>query len=187
METKKLRNQWEAEIHELVRQRTEIDNKILGFETMIKGLDRIERGAQEKYKLAPFPLPDNLAGLLKAGLTDAIRLILRDAIHPLTPRQMRERLEMYGYTKLPVKNPMAAVHGVIRRMLEAGDVKEIPDATGKKQAYKLVSPMEKAISEMATQPKGSEYTFDPIMPPSQQNPKDDVEDALNQLQGKKRK
>lgn len=147
IDTKKLREQWEAEIRTLLKQRTEIDHKIVGFETMIKGLDYVERGALRKT-IDPVPLPPKMAHLLDAGLTEAVRMILEDSLRPLSPSQIRERLEMYGYEKLPAKNPMAAIHGVLRRMHLAGDVGCEQKITGKKKQYYIVAGLQKAIRAM---------------------------------------
>ena len=144
-EIKTLRDKWEAEIKALIRQRTAIDQKILGLQTMVKGLDYMDKGAPSKWKLDPVPLPSGLENLHSLGPTDAVRMILRDASRPLRPRQVRDRLEAFGYDKLPKDNPMATVHGILKRLVVTGDVKDVVE--DKKTAYRLVTPLERMFDE----------------------------------------
>jgi hypothetical protein len=147
-EIKALRDKCEAEIEALLRQRTEIDQKILGLQTMAKGLDYMDKGAPgtpDNWKLDPVPLPSGLENLHSLGPTDAVRMILRDAARPLRPRQVRDRLEAFGYDKLPKDNPMAAVHGILKRLVVTGDVKDVVE--DKKTAYRLVTPIEHMMHE----------------------------------------
>ena len=146
-ETARLRQQWEAEIKALLSQRNEIDKKIMGLQTMIKGLDYMQKGNLTEWKLEPVPLPPDLKNLHSLGLTDAIRLILSNAMTPLTPRQVRDRLEAFGYEKLPKDNPMAAVHGVLRRLATTGNASDDYEVKGK-TAYRFVTPFDRAIAEM---------------------------------------
>jgi len=121
-EIEELRSKWEAEISKLAAQRTEIDNKIIGLQTMIKGLRYMEKGIPDStVRLDPVPLPPHLSKLHSLGLTEAVRLILGDSVGGLRPVQVRDRLTAYGYAKLPKDNPMAAVHGVLRRLENIGD------------------------------------------------------------------
>jgi hypothetical protein len=121
-----LREKWQAEIDGLVKMKATIDGKIMGLQTMIKGLDYMEHGAPtSQTKLDPLPLPPELADLHSMGLTPAVRAILTEAARALTPVQIRDRLNAYGYDKLPPGNPMAAIHGVLRRLLDMGEVKKV--------------------------------------------------------------
>ena len=146
-ETARLREQWEAEIRALINQRLEIEQKIVGLQTMIKGLDYMDKGMPTEWKLDPVPLPPALEKLHSLGLTDAIRLVLSDAMAPLTPRQVRDRLEAFGYEKLPKANPMAAVHGVLRRLATTGDARDDYEVKGK-TAYRFVSPVERTLAQL---------------------------------------
>jgi hypothetical protein len=125
-EIAELREKWQAEINGLVKMKATIDNKIMGLQTMIKGLDYMEHGAPtSQAELDPLPLPPELSDLHSMGLTPAVRAILTEAARPLTPVQIRDRLNAYGYDKLPLGNPMAAIHGVLRRLLDMGEVKKV--------------------------------------------------------------
>jgi hypothetical protein len=144
METKELRAKWNAEIQALLKQRVEIDNRIMGFQTMIRGLDYIEKGQSPNWK-GPVPLPPGMENLHSAGLTDAVRLVLSHSDGPLLPRQIRDRLVMYSYDQLPKVNPMAAIHGVLRRLVDTGEI-EAKKVDSSKTAYRILSAVERAVS-----------------------------------------
>lgn len=148
-EIKALRDQWEAEVQAFLEQRRQIDSKILGLKTMIKGLDYMAavppETPQKDWKLEPLPLPAGLEKLHSSGPTEAIRLILSDSVESLTARQIRDRLLAYGYDKLPDENPMAAVHGVLRRLVVTGDVVDSEGAGGK-TSYRILSDLDKLLN-----------------------------------------
>ncbi len=141
-EIAELREKWQAEINGLVKMKATIDGKIMGLQTMIKGLDYMEHGAPtNQTKLDPLPLPPELADLHSMGLTPAVRAILTEAARPLRPMQIRDRLSAYAYDKLPPGNPMAAIHGVLRRLLDMGEAKKV--VIGSKPAYRTLTMSEK--------------------------------------------
>ena len=72
------------------------------------------------------------------GLTDAVRLIYRNAGIPLSPTQARERLKAIGFDLSIYSNDMAALHTVLRRLNEAGELKFM--ATPGKHLYSWVLP-----------------------------------------------
>ncbi len=128
-----LRDKWQAEIADLTKEKAKIENKIVGLQTMIKGLDYMEHGAPAvPAKLEPPPLPCEDFHLLR--VTDAIRAVIGEATHPVTPVQVRDRLLAYGYDKLPPGNPMAAIHGVLRRLLNSREI--VPMVLGGKKVYR---------------------------------------------------
>lgn len=72
------------------------------------------------------------------GLTDAVRLVLRAGV-PLTPIEVRDRLGTIGIDLHAYANDLAAVHTVLKRLNEAGDVRIVPRANGK-HAYLWEAP-----------------------------------------------
>jgi hypothetical protein len=72
------------------------------------------------------------------GLTDACRLIYRNSGVPLSPTEVRERLRAIGVDLSVYSNEMAAIHTVIKRLNENGEVRFLP-APGK-HLYKWVVP-----------------------------------------------
>jgi len=63
-----------------------------------------------------------LSGLVE-GITDACRVVLRAAEKPLTPAEIRDGIQSLGLP--PQANLLASVHTTIKRMKEAGEVKEV--------------------------------------------------------------
>lgn len=68
---------------------------------------------------------NNLCGYeptVPMGLTDACRMLLRSAGSPLTPIEVRERLRAFGFDLDKYANALAAIHTVLKRMTEAGEL-----------------------------------------------------------------
>ena len=55
------------------------------------------------------------------GLTDACRMILRNAGKPMTATDVRDRLAAVGVNLDRYANALSAVHTVLKRMVEAGE------------------------------------------------------------------
>jgi hypothetical protein len=72
------------------------------------------------------------------GLTDAIRLVMRTGV-PLTPTEVRERLQGIGFDLGKYANDLAAVHTILKRLNSSGELRFIPRAPGKHQ-YTLNRP-----------------------------------------------
>jgi len=67
------------------------------------------------------------------GLTDAIRLVVRGAGVPMTPVDVRDRLQAIGFDVSKYANDLAAVHTILKRLNESGELRFIPRAPGKHQ------------------------------------------------------
>lgn len=63
-----------------------------------------------------------LSGLVE-GITDACRVVFRAAEKPLFPAEVRDRVQALGLP--PQANLLASVHTTIKRMKEAGELKEV--------------------------------------------------------------
>ena len=77
-----------------------------------------------------------LLGLTPAvplGLTDAVRLVVRGAGVPMTPTEVRDRLRAIGFDVSKYVNDLAAVHTILRRLNESGELRVIAHAVGKPQ------------------------------------------------------
>jgi hypothetical protein len=57
------------------------------------------------------------------GLTEACKTSLRCAGAPMTPLEVRDRLQSTGFDINRYSNPLAAIHTVLRRLTESGDVR----------------------------------------------------------------
>ena len=56
------------------------------------------------------------------GLTDACRVVLKNASRPMTPTDVRDRLEAIGFDLSKYANSLAAVHTVLKRLNQAQEV-----------------------------------------------------------------
>ena len=59
------------------------------------------------------------------GLTDACRLIVRGAGVPLAPTDVRQRLHSIGFDLSKYANDLAAIHTILKRLNEAGELRAI--------------------------------------------------------------
>lgn len=67
-----------------------------------------------------------LCGLIPTvplGLTDACRLIIRGAGVPVTPTEVRQRLQTIGFDLSKYANDLAAIHTILKRLNESGELR----------------------------------------------------------------
>ena len=70
------------------------------------------------------------------GLTEAIRWVFRQPLMlPLTPTQVRDRMAEMGYDLGKYKHEMPPIHNTLKRMKEAGEIKEVEGLGGIGRAY----------------------------------------------------
>ena len=70
------------------------------------------------------------------GLTEAIRWVFRQPLLlPLTPTGVRDRLAEMGYELEKYKHVMPPIHNTLKRMKEAGEIKEVDGLGGIGKAY----------------------------------------------------
>jgi len=67
------------------------------------------------------------------GLTDAVRLVVRGAGVPMTPVDVRDRLAAIGFDVSKYVNDLAAVHTILKRLNDSGELRFIPRQPGKHQ------------------------------------------------------
>lgn len=70
------------------------------------------------------------------GLTEAIRWVFRQPLLlPLTPTQVRNRMAEMGYDLSKYKHEMPPIHNTLKRMKEAGEIKEVEGISGIGRAF----------------------------------------------------
>jgi hypothetical protein len=70
------------------------------------------------------------------GLTEAIRWVFRQPLMlPLTPTQVRDRLAEMGYDLEKYAFVMPPIHNTLKRMKEAGEIKEVDNMGGIGKAF----------------------------------------------------
>ena len=57
------------------------------------------------------------------GLTDACRLVMRGAGVPMTPSEVRDRLRTIGLDLSKYSNDLAAIHTILKRLNESGELR----------------------------------------------------------------
>ena len=67
------------------------------------------------------------------GLTDAIRLVVRGAGVPMTPTDVRDRLRAIGFDISRYVNDLAAVHTILKRLNESGELRFVARGPGAHQ------------------------------------------------------
>lgn len=82
------------------------------------------RLAQLKQSIATLTRLCGYEPTVQLGLTDACRMVLRNADRPLTALDVRDRLIAIGLDVDRYSNALASIHTVLRRMHEAGEVTE---------------------------------------------------------------
>jgi cob(I)alamin adenosyltransferase len=95
------------------------------------------RIAQLKQSIATLTKLCGYEPTVQLGLTEACRMVLRNANRPLTALDVRERLVAVGVDMDRYSNALASIHNVLRRMHEAGEVteRERAEAEHAKTAY----------------------------------------------------
>ena len=79
------------------------------------------------------------APLEDMGLTEAIRWVFRQPhLLPLTPTQVRDQLAEMGYDVNKYAFPMPPIHNTLKRMKEAGEIREVEGVGGMGRAFEAV-------------------------------------------------
>lgn len=102
------------EYEELGARRREIDTRLAQLAQTIGNLSRLL----------------GLTPTVPLGLTDACRLVIRAGM-PLTPPEVRDRLLGIGFDLSIYTNDLSAIHTVLKRLNEAGEIRIIPRPSGK--------------------------------------------------------
>lgn len=92
------------------------------------------------------------------GLTDACRLVLRGGV-PMTPVEIRDRLLGIGVDLSVYANDLSAIHTVVKRLNEAGEIRLIPRASGRNAYLWQAPPTAVAISPEIAEHIRSSGTF----------------------------
>jgi hypothetical protein len=144
-EIKRLRDQWAKKLSELISERRNIDKQIDGLQQMLRGAAVLtEDPIPKEYTLGPIPLPPGLEDIRSLGLTDAIRLMLKNRpAGAMTAMGIRDSLGAYEYP-LTQSNQMIAIHQVLAKLAKKGEIRKLPEEG--KARYQWVSNVERALA-----------------------------------------
>jgi hypothetical protein len=112
--------------------RTALDAAIKEYEALGEQRRAIDdRLAQLAQTIGTLSKLLGLTPTVPLGLTDACRLALRGAGLPLTPLEIRDRLLSIGVDLSGYANDLSAIHTVLKRLNEAGEIKFLTKGSGK--------------------------------------------------------
>jgi hypothetical protein len=103
------------ELEELTRQRADLDKRIGQLMQAIGNLLRLS----------------GLTPTVSLGLTDACRMVLRSAGAPLTVLEVRAQLAAMGIDLSRYENDLAAIHTILKRLNQAGEIRFVPRSWGR--------------------------------------------------------
>lgn len=126
-------------LKELLRQEVEIKDQISHWGPIVEQLARLS-GETIDHDIASRELKRNETSAQEAGqemgLTEAIRWVFRQPLLlPLRPTQVRDRMAEMGYDLGKYKHVMPPIHNTLKRMKEAGEIREVEGIGGIGRAY----------------------------------------------------
>jgi len=104
----------------LVRRRAAIDHRISELRNVVLALYAKTRAKGQKEKLMTVLGQMDAEG---ASLTDAVKDALYAADRSLPATQVRDVMELHGFSFAGLVNPLASVHSTLRRLAAQGDIK----------------------------------------------------------------
>jgi len=128
-------------LKELLRQETEVEEQISHWGPIVEQLARLTGETIDSDIASRInELRKNEASAQGAGqemgLTEAIRWVFRQPLlAPLTPTQVRDRMAEMGYDLGKYKHVMPPIHNTLKRMKEAGEIREVEGVGGIGRAY----------------------------------------------------
>jgi hypothetical protein len=118
---------------ELLRQEKEIKEQISHWGPIVEQLAQLSGEDVEPEianRISQLNQENQAGAGQEMGLTEAIRWVFRQPLLlPLTPTQVRDRMAEMGYDLSKYKFVMPPIHNTLKRMKEAGEIKEV-DAVG---------------------------------------------------------
>lgn len=129
----------------LLVQREEIDRKVARLQAVIAELEGLRAEMMRKH--LDWEIDQVLKAGLTMGITEALRLILKEKYFPMTAIDLKKALETRRLDLSRYSNPLAVIHTVLKRLVRSGEVKVVPQERGKK-AYQWVSTTDKLLSEL---------------------------------------
>jgi hypothetical protein len=131
----------------LLNERKKIDEQIARLQPLINHLEGL------CHELGDRAARDTAAkAAMTTGLTNAARVTLEEAFGPLTPADLKHRMEAKGFDFSHYSLPLSSLHVVLQRLVKAGQVKVVPQKGGKK-AYQWITTVDTLLSVLDTMTK----------------------------------
>ena len=107
-----------------VSYRAALDAALREYETLLQQKSDIDaRLAQVAESVGTLTRLCGYTPTVAYGLTEACKTSLRCAAAPMTPLEVRDRLQSTGFDINRYSNPLAAIHTVLRRLTASGEVR----------------------------------------------------------------
>jgi hypothetical protein len=112
-------------------QKAEVDAKILGLSRTIIALAPVT-GPEEERKWLAF-LGEIGTVPAEVGITEMIRTAIKGAESPLGAQEVKTKLEAKGWDFSRYSNALSTIHTILKRLHEAGELREYPASGGGKK------------------------------------------------------
>jgi hypothetical protein len=128
-------------LRQLLRQETEIKEQISHWGPIVEQLARlagetVDPDISSRINELRQDQESSAGAGQEMGLTEAIRWVFRQPLLlPLTPTQVRDRMAEMGYDLSKYKHVMPPIHNTLKRMKEAGEIREVDGFGGIGRAY----------------------------------------------------
>jgi len=126
-------------LRELLRQETEAKEQISHWGPIVERLAKLVGETLEPEmasRINELKQAEAAGAGQEMGLTEAIRWVFRQPLTlPLTPTQVRDRMAEMGYDLDKYKHVMPPIHNTLKRMKEAGEIKEVEGIGGIGRAF----------------------------------------------------
>jgi hypothetical protein len=128
-------------LRQLLRQETEIKEQISHWGPIVEQLARlagetVDPDISSRINELRQDQESSAGAGQEMGLTEAIRWVFRQPLLlPLTPTQVRDRMAEMGYDLSKYKHEMPPIHNTLKRMKEAGEVREVEGLGGIGRAF----------------------------------------------------
>jgi hypothetical protein len=126
-------------------KRQKLDQKIARLHAVVSDLQNL--CAEQDQKNFENRVERVIKKDLKVGITECMRAILQEHFFPITANELKGRIEDRKLQVSRYANPLAVIHTILKRLVQSGDVRVVPQPGGKK-AYQWVSSTDKALSEL---------------------------------------
>lgn len=124
---------------ELLQQESSVKGQISHWGSIVEQLAKLSGEELEPEIVSRINQlnQENEAGAgTEMGLTEAIRWVFRQPLLlPLTPTQVRDRLAEMGYDLEKYAHVMPPIHNTLKRMRDAGEIKEMEGIGGLGRAF----------------------------------------------------
>lgn len=133
--------------------RAALDDALREYESLLQQKSDIDaRLAQVAESVGTLTRLCGYTPTVAYGLTEGCKTSLRCAAVPMTPLEVRDRLQSTGFDINRYSNPLAAIHTVLRRLTESGEVRRrVSRSRGVTYEYRAPEP--RAVTHPAHQSK----------------------------------